>query len=138
MMPINPYLIIGSISALLISFSIGVYKGYSHEHEKFMAYKSEVRVIAEQQIEKNKSLVKQNELVNKGIQNEYEARISAIRNYYSSGVRNSSSGSMPSIPNAPLGIDGKTADFVFIGQCAETTQQLTSLQNWINEQVGIR
>lgn len=135
---INPYIVIGSISALLISFSIGVYKGYSHEHEKFMAYKSEVRVVAEQQIEKNKSLVKQNELVNKGIKNEYEARISAIRNYYSNGVRNSSGGAVPSLPNSTIGIDAKTTDFVFIGQCAETTQQVISLQNWINEQAGIQ
>lgn len=136
MFPINPYIVIGSVSALLISFSIGAYKGYSYEHEKFVAFKSEVRMVAEQQIEKNKTLVKQNELVNKGIKNEYEARINAIRNYYSSGVRHSSSGAVPAIPSATFSIDGKAPDLEL--NCAYTTQQLVSLQDWIKEQVALQ
>lgn len=136
MLTINPYIVIGSISALLISFSIGAYKGYSYEHDKFMAYKSEVRMVADQQAEKNKSIAKQNELVNKGIKNEYEARINAIRNYYSNGVRNTSSGSMSSIPNATFSIDGKSTDLALT--CSYTTQQLVSLQDWIKEQSNIK
>jgi len=136
MIGLNPYTILGAIGALIASFAFGVYQGWSHEHDKFMAYKAEVALIAEHQIAKNEAIQKQSELVNKGIQNEYEARLSAIRNHYANSVRKSSSGSMSTIPKATISVDGKSADLELA--CAYTTQQLISLQDWIKEQAGIK
>lgn len=136
MIGLNPYTICGAIGALIASFAFGIYQGYSYEHDKFVAYKTEVALIAERQTAKNESIQKQSELINKGIQNEYEARINAIRNYYSSGVRHSSSGAVPAIPSATFSIDGKAPDIEL--NCAYTTQQLVSLQDWIKEQVALQ
>jgi len=136
MIGLNPYTICGAIGALIASFVFGIYQGYSYEHEKFVAYKTEVALVAERQNAKNESIQKQSELINKGIQNEYEARLSAIRSHYANGVRKSSSGAMSSIPNSTFSIDGKATDIELA--CAYTTQQLISLQDWIKEQAGIK
>lgn len=133
---INPYTIAGAIGAILASFLFGVYQGFSYEHKRFTAYKTEVALVAERQNAKNDSIKKQSDLINKGIQNEYEARLSAIRSHYSNGVRSSSSGTMPAIPNSAFSINGKATDIELA--CAYTTQQLISLQDWIKEQAGIK
>lgn len=136
MIGLNSYTIGGAIGALMASFAFGAYQGWSYEHDKFMAYKTEIALISERQNAKNESIQKQSDLINKGIQNEYEARLSAIRNHYANGVRPSSSGSMSPIPNSTFSIDGKATDIELA--CAYTTQQLISLQNWIKEQAGIK
>ena len=136
MIAMNPYTIIGAIGFVIATFSFGYYQGWDHEHTKFVAYKAEVAAVAERQNTKNEYIVKQSELVNKGIKNEYEARIAAIRNYYSSGVRNASSGTVPTIPPATFSIDGKAPNLEL--NCAYTTQQLISLQDWIREQVALK
>ena len=139
MIPFNPYVLVGGISALVIAFALGVYKGYSYEHEKFMAYKHEVKLVADRQEQANLNVKKQSALVNKGIQNEYEARINATRNYFASGLRiQPSSGPVPAVPTAARSADAEAADSIFARQCTETTIQLTSLQSWVNEQIGIR
>ena len=124
--------IIGVVSAFL--FGSGWWIGYS----KYLDYKKEIEIIAKTQEQKVESIRSQQELVNKGIQNEYEGKLAAIRNFYSSGVRNPSSGSMSGISPAPKGTDAETAYPILVGQCAETTAQLTSLQDWVNQQVGIK
>jgi hypothetical protein len=134
----NPYLILGGIGAILASFTFGLWKGYSYEHEKFMEFKNKTELIAKEQQAKIDSIVKQNTLVNEGIKNEYEAKMAAIRNYYAYWVRdNAGSGKLSPIPGTPKGVDAATANAIFAGQCAETTVQLTSLQEWIKLQVGI-
>ena len=135
----NPYLIIGGIVAIASSFIFGLWKGYEYEHAKFMAFKAKTEQIAKEQQAKVDSIVKQNKLVNEGIANEYEAKMAAIRNYYAQWLRdnNAGSGKLPAIPGAPQGVDATTAHAVLIGQCAETTLQVNSLQEWIRLQVGI-
>ena len=122
------------IAVLLGGFSAGFYV----EHLRFSAYETRVEAVAKTQEEKVKSIRSQQELVTKGIQNEYQAKLSAVRNFYASGVRNPSSGSMSGISPAPKGTDAETAYPILAGQCAETTAQLTSLQDWLNAQVGIK
>lgn len=135
----NPYLIIGGMAAILASFTFGLWKGYEYEHAKFTAFKAKTEQVAKEQQAKVDSIVKQNKLVNEGITNEYEAKMAAIRNYYAQWVRdnNASGGKLPTIPGAPEGVDAATANAVFAQQCAETTLQVTSLQEWIRLQVGI-
>jgi hypothetical protein len=121
---------------LLISFSIGWYI----RNLDYKAYKQSVEIVAKTQEAKVESIQKQHELVTKGIENEYEAKLSAIRNYYkSTSVWNkSNSSTMPSLSAAPSTTDVIASYNQLAGLCAETTQQVVSLQDWINAQLGIK
>ena len=120
----------------LILFGSGYWMGYS----RYIEYKKSVEIIAKTQEAHVESIQKQHELVTKGITNEYEAKLSALRNYYkSTSVWNKpSSSTMPSISTAPSITDVATAYNILARQCSETTQQLVSLQDWINAQIGIK
>lgn len=111
---------------LFIAFS----SGWALRNRDYAAYKLEVQTAAKVQEQKVESIRSQQELVNKGIQNEYEGKLAAIRNFYFSGVRNSSSGSMSGISPAPKGTDAETAYPILAGQCAETTLQVNLWQQW--------
>jgi outer membrane usher protein FimD/PapC len=124
------------ICAVAILFS--AYLGYSYEHRRFMAFKQEIEAIAKAQEAKVESIQKQQALVTKGIENEYNAKLALLRQYYANGVHNSSSGKLPTISNAATGLDAITAYNLLVGQCAEASQQLVSLQSWLNEQIGIK
>lgn len=115
-------------------FLAGASFGWYFPHRALVEYKTSVEVAAKAQEEKVKSIRSQQELVTKGIQNEYEAKLSAIRAYYG-GMHNSSSGAMPSLSNPSAGINGSPADQLLA--CAATTQQLVSLQEWVKEQSGL-
>ena len=127
----------------LIKYALGVlailfagYLGYSFEHSRFVAYRGEINALALAQEAKNKEVIKEQALINKGISNEYQAKLVAIKSMYS-GMHNTSSNSMPSISKTPSSIDGTPTDTQFIEKCAMTTQQVESLQSWIREQAGI-
>ena len=70
--------IIGAV--LSIAFGSGWWLGYS----RYVEYKKSVEIAAKVQEAKVESITKQQALVTKGIENEYEAKLSAIRNYYKS------------------------------------------------------
>lgn len=133
------------INYIKIGLVVGVcficfYSGYHIGNGRYLAFKSEVEATGKMQEQKVTDLKKEHELVTKGIQDEYEAKISAVRNYYkSTSMWNNASGSpMPGISNAPKLSDVITAYNELVGQCAQTTLQVVELQKWINEQVGIR
>ena len=121
---------------LLVSFSIGWYI----RNLDYQAFKSQVKTLAEKQEAHVESITKQHELVTKGIANEYEAKLAAVRNYYKSTSvwNNPSSSKVSGISTAPTVADVATAYNLLAGQCAETTQQVVSLQDWINAQIGIK
>ena len=121
--------------ALLVA---GFGSGFYVEHLRFSEYSTQVEAAGKAQEIHNKQIQQQQAFVNEGIKNEYEAKLSAVRNFYSSGVRNPSSGAMSGISPAPKGTDAETAYPILARQCAETTAQLSSLQDWINQQVGIK
>ena len=132
-LPISTWVMIALSVAAIGGIGYGKY-----ESAKYDAYKAEIVAAAKAQEAHNEAVQQQHDLVNKGIKNEYEAKLAAIRNYYSSGVHNPSSGSMSGISAAPRGTDAETAYPILAGQCAETTQQLVSIQDWINQQAGIK
>lgn len=134
----NPYVLLGAAGLVLAAFLSGAYSGYKYEHRKFEAYKQQVAVVAAQKEAENISVKKQQDLISKGIANEYEAKIAAIRNYYADRVRNpnASSGSLSLIPSTTIGVDGKATNLELA--CAYTTQQLVSLQDWVRDQVSIK
>jgi hypothetical protein len=124
--------IIGAV--LSIAFGSGWWLGYS----RYVEYKKSVEIAAKIQEAKVESIQKQHELVTKGIQDEYTAKLDLLRNYYANGVRQPHSSNLPTISNATSGLDAITAYNLLAGQCSETTQQIVSLQKWINEQMGIK
>ena len=120
----------------LILFGSGYWMGYS----RYIEYKKSVEIIAKTQEAKVESIQKQHELVTKGIANEYEAKLTALRNYYKSTSvwNNPSSSKVSGISTAPTVADVATAYNLLAGQCAETTAQTIALQDWINAQIGIK
>ena len=106
-----------------------------HEHTLYANFKTKTEEVAAIQEAKNNSIVKQQSLVTKGITNEYEAKLAAIKSYYG-GLHNAGSGAMPSLSNPASGINESAANQLLA--CANTTQQLVSLQDWLNEQIAVK
>jgi hypothetical protein len=116
------------------------YAGWHTRDVDYMAFKKEVENTAKAQEAHVESIKKQQALVTKGISNEYDAKLAALRNYYKSTSvwNNSSSSKVPGISAAPSATDVIASYNQLAGACAETTQQLVSLQSWLNEQIGIK
>ena len=124
--------IVGAI--LSIAFGSGWWIGYS----RYLEYKKEIEIVAKTQEAHVESIKKQQELTTTSIQKEYDAKLALLRNYYAGGVRQPNTSKLPTISNTTNGFDPITAYNLLAGQCAETTQQLVSLQSWLNEQMGIK
>jgi hypothetical protein len=124
--------IIGAV--LSIAFGSGWWIGYS----RYIEYKKAVEIAAKTQEAKVQSIRSQQELVTKGIEKEYEAKLNLLRQYYANGVRQPNTSKLPTFSNATTGLDAITAYNLLAGQCAEATQQLVSLQEWTKEQIGIK
>jgi hypothetical protein len=134
-LPTNTYIIGILLVITAISFTYG-----RHEHTKYVEFKAEIEALGKAQEAHVESIKKQQDLVTKGIANEYEAKLSALRNYYKSTSmwNNASSSKTGGISAAPSAADVITAYNVLAGQCAETTAQTVALQDWIKQQVGIK
>ncbi len=126
------------IAGVLLIVAFG--SGWSLRNRDFNDYKKEVANAAKAQEAHVESIKKQQALVNKGIENEYEAKLAALRQYYKSTSvwNNPSSGKVSGISAAPSATDVITAYNLLAGQCAETTAQTIALQDWIKQQVGIK
>lgn len=129
-LPISFYIYAGLSLLAIAGLGYGRY-----EHNALSDYKTEIAVIAEKQKMINESVVKQQDLVSKASKENYEAKLSALKSYYG-GLHNSSSGSMPTLSNPSSTANGSTSDQLLA--CAYTTQQLVSLQEWINQQIEIK
>jgi len=119
---------------VLGSFSSGFYI----EHIRFVDFQDKVKIVAEQQIAENKAKLKEQELINRGVTDAYNANVSNIHNFYHRMLNDTGSGAMSSVPNATITINGTTINTLdFAEQCATTTQQLESTQDWIRTQIGL-
>jgi hypothetical protein len=115
--------------------------GYGkYQSAKYEAFKTQVETLGKVQEAKVESITKQQAIVTKGIENEYNAKLAAVRNYYKSTSvwNNPNSGKTSGISAAPSISDVITSYNVLAGQCAETTAQTVALQDWIRQQVGIK
>ena len=130
----NPllYVKLGLACAALLG---SAYLGYSFEHSRFMVFKAEVETVAREQEAKVISIQKQQELVTKGVVNEFQAKLGALRNRYD-GVQYTSGSQLPTLSNPAGSINGTAANFTL--DCAITTQQLVSLQDWIRESATVK
>ena len=129
---ISPFAkIIGVIALVGALFGAGYYKGYSGEKERFDAFKAELEAQVKAQEAINEATKKQQDIIGKSIRSEYEAKLSAIKSYYGGVRQQSSSNGLPTLSNSSISLNGKTTDLEL--NCAYTTQQLVSLQDWIVE-----
>ena len=125
---------------LLIGLVCGIFFAGWHTRDRdFTIYKDQVRIEAEKQQAHTESIQKQQEITTKGIQNEYDAKLALLRQYYANGVRNNNgSNPMSSISTTSKLSDAIAAYNQLASDCAATTLQVVTLQQWINEQIAIK
>ena len=115
---ISPFArILGAIALVLAIFGAGYYKGY----QKLAEYKTEQQIINEQ-------IVKRQDIITEGIKNEYKANVDRLRITYG-GMYNGKTTST----NTAKGTNGTSSNLLL--DCAITTQQLVSLQDWMTQQI---
>ena len=136
MLPYGTYL----KAILLIGLVCGIFFAGWHTRDRdFTIYKNQVRIEAEKAQAHTESIQKQQEITTKGIQNEYDAKLALLRQYYANGVRNNNgSNTMSSISTASKLSDAIAAYNQLASDCAATTLQAVTLQQWINEQIAIK
>ena len=127
-------------AGLLVVLVCGVFfAGWHTRDREFTIYKDQVRIAAEKQQAENESIQKQQALINKGIQDEYDAKLSLLRQYYANGVRNNNGASTVSgISSTTKLSDAIAAYNQLASDCAATTLQVVTLQQWVNEQLGVK
>jgi hypothetical protein len=124
------------IAAIATALAFSYWKGYSGEHEKFLKFKAEVEAVGKAQELANQSAAEMAAVITEGVKDEYEARIAAIRNYYANRVQsNPHSGNVSTVSGSAPRVNESAGNSVFVGQCAEVTQQLVSLQKWVEKQI---
>jgi hypothetical protein len=114
-----------------------VFSGYYVEHLRFVHYVDEQTIVAQKQADDTAAKEKEAQLITKGVQDAYEARIANIHTMYGR-MLNTRSGAVSSTPNATITVNGETHNVLSVAEeCAATTQQLISLQDWVNQQIGL-
>ena len=109
------------------------FMGWNHEHKRLVAYQAEVAAVGKAQEVINQAKVKEHETISTAITNQYEARLSAVHSYYSERLLDTGAGrnSVPTVPKPASCAHATPTNAVSARQCAETTLQLTELQNWV-------
>jgi len=122
------------LALVLGSFGAGFYV----EHLRFVDYKQAVQLVAEKQQAETDAKIKEQEIINENIKQTYEARLTSIHTFYSR-MLDSRSGVVSSDPNATITVNGETHNVLLVAeQCAQTTEQLMTLQDWVNQQVNLK
>ena len=129
---------LGGQAYLYIALAFGGFSaGFYVEHLRFAEYKADVVAAGERQIAENKAKAKEQEIINDNVAKTYQDNINNIHTFYSR-MLDTSSGAMSPNGTATITINGQTYNLLSVAeQCAQTTQQLVSLQDWINQQVGL-
>ena len=119
---------------LAVCICVGIFFGGFHiGNSRYVEYKARVEAAAKAQEEHNQAVEQEHQIINQGIQNEYEGKLAALRNYYGRMQLNPSSSPMSGISPTPKGTDAETAYPILVGQCAETTLQVNLWQEWATE-----
>jgi hypothetical protein len=130
-LPISTWIMVGLSVIALGGFGYGKYQS-----AKYDAYVSKAEAAAKEQEVINKYKAKEAAQVTEKVKNDYQNKLDLIKRTYG-GMRFSSTSQTSQVSGATSGSDGTPADPKFIEKCAITTQQLVSLQGWLNEQIGI-
>jgi len=129
--PITTWIMIGLSVIALGGVGYGKY-----ESAKYDAYVSKQELAAKEQQMINQSKAKEAAQVNEKVKTDYENRIALIKHTYG-GMQLPSTNQAGTVYKPSPILDGTPSDPEFIEKCAMTTQQLVSLQAWLNEQIGI-
>lgn len=124
------YVLVGLLSVAL--FSAGWIINGNRWEAKYTTYQNEIEKVTAEQKQKNDAIVKEQKLITQTTKETYETKLSAINSYYSRLRLNPSSGSVPSLSKPTTRTNAVSKDLVL--DCAITTQQLMSLQDWIDKQ----
>lgn len=130
-LPISAYIYAALTVAALAGLGYGKY-----ESAKYDAYVAKAELAAKEQELEIKSREKQATLVTEKVKNDYQNKLDIIKRTYG-GMRLTSSSQTSEVSRTTSSTDGTPSDPKFIEKCAITTQQLVSLQGWLNEQIGI-
>ena len=122
--------IVAVIATVVVIFATGYYKGYRNTQDKFDTYKAEVAAVAAKQEAKTKVINESNTKVAKETSNVYKDNLAAVRDYYNR-MHNDGSKFVSRLPNASTGANAAPSYDVLAGQCAETTLQVVTLQDFI-------
>lgn len=122
--------IIAIIAAVIVVFTTGYYKGYRNTQDKFDTYKSEVAAVAAKQEAKTQVINQNNKKIAQETTNAYKNGLDAVRNYYN-GMHNDGSKFVSGVPNTATGTNAAPSYDVLTRQCAETTLQVVTLQDFI-------
>ena len=134
--------LLGGLNGQTVIYLVLVFGGFSSgfyiEHIRFVDFQDKVKIVAEQQIAENKAKLKEQELINRGVTDAYNANVSNIHTFYNR-MLNTDSGATTTLSTASITINGETHNLLLVAeQCAQTTQQLVSLIDWTNQQIGIK
>ena len=109
------------------------------EHLRFSDYRQEVQIAGEKQQAETAAKIKEQEIINENIKQTYEARLTNIHTFYSGMLDSRTRNLSASDPNATITINGETHNVLLVAeQCAQTTEQLMTLQEWVNQQVNLK
>jgi hypothetical protein len=129
---ISPFArIIGVIVLIGALFGFGYYKGYSGEKQRFDTFKADLQAQVKAQESINEATKKQQDIIGKSIRSDYENKLSALKSYYGGVRQQSSSNSLSTLSSSSSSINEETTNLELA--CANTTQQLVSLQEWVVE-----
>jgi len=132
MFPLFPSALWMKIGAILALCAVMYFLGWNNEHKKFVAFQAEIAAIGKAQETINAAKVKEHENLSESIKSEYDARLSAIHNYYADRMQpDSSSRNVPSVSKPTQCSNVCAPDTGLIRRCAQTTLQLTELQKWV-------
>ena len=120
-----------------LALLIAAFCGWYPEHLVLVAYQEKVASEGKVQEQHNKDILAQQQLITKQVTNDYQNKLDRIKSYYA-GLHDTSGRTVPSISTATSSTDGTPSDPQFVEKCAVTTQQLESLQQFVNSQLQIK
>lgn len=125
--------------AAVALYLFGYYKGYSGEHEKFLAYKAEAEAAYNQQVKETERITQAQEQITKKAEAQYEKDLASVRAIYSRLRSQSGIGAVSGVPDPATDPAAAATYYLSVApdlaaRCAETTQQVIGLQSWITEQ----
>lgn len=112
---------------------------WRHEVSAHAQYRAEVAATAHAQEGHVKAVTEEQRKITDETANAWAKNLDYVRRYYADRLRQSGSGQMPGLSNAPRTPDAIPEDALPIAaDCGETTAQLIELQGWIRRQQAVK
>jgi len=106
------------LAVLFAGFSGGFYV----EHLRFVDFQDGVKIVAEKQIAENKAKEKEQELINRGVTDAYNANLSNVHNFYHGMLNDTIAVQCPPMAQPPSQLMAKPITFYLLPSNAPTRQ----------------